>query len=68
MIFFGLRRPDLAFVEVFILWLSILATIGVFYPIDKTATLLLIPYGIWVGFAVMLNFRIWKLNPARFSS
>jgi len=68
MIFFGLRRPDLAFVEVFILWLSILATIGVFYPIDKTATLLLIPYGTWVGFAVMLNFRIWKLNPARFSS
>ena len=36
----------------------------VFQPIDTTAAYILIPYACWVGFAVMLSFRIWRLNPA----
>ncbi len=67
-LFFGLRRPDLAFAEVVCLSLSILATIALFYPIDTTAAWILIPYAAWVGFAAMLNLSIWRLNPGRASS
>ncbi len=62
-LFFGLRRPDLAFAEVILLWLSILATILVFYPIDALAGLLLLPYLCWVTFAAALNGKMWQLNP-----
>ncbi len=67
-ILFGLRRPDLAFLEVLCLWLSIVATIAAFALVDGWAAVLLIPYALWVGFAALLNFRIWRLNPARPSS
>lgn len=66
-VFFGLRRPDLAFVEIVCLWLSILATIAVFRRVDPTAAYLLVPYALWVSFAVALNFRVWRLNPGRAS-
>jgi tryptophan-rich sensory protein len=61
-VFFGLRRPGLAFVEIVFLWLSILATIVVFHRADAFAAYLLIPYAVWVGFAVALNFSIWRRN------
>jgi tryptophan-rich sensory protein len=64
-VFFGMRRPDLAFLEVIGLWLSILATIIVFLPISRMAALLLLPYLAWVTFAATLNFTIWRLNPVR---
>ncbi len=67
-IFFGLHRPGLALIEIICLWFSILATIVVFHPLDATAAYLLIPYAGWVGFAVILNHRIWRLNPAHASS
>jgi tryptophan-rich sensory protein len=60
--FFGLRRPDLAFGEVSLLWLSIVATIAVFAPVDNTAAWLLVPYLCWVSFAATLNFTIWQMN------
>ena len=63
-VFFGLRRPDLAFAEILFLWLFILATIVAFHPVDKTAAYLLVPYALWVAFAAVLNFRVWRLNPA----
>lgn len=61
--YFGLRRIDLAMIEISLLWVSILATILVFYPIDPNAGLLLIPYLGWVSFASLLNFSTWRLNP-----
>ena len=60
--FFGLHRPDLAFFEVILLWVSIVATIVTFYPIEQYSALLLLPYLIWVTFAAMLNLAIWRLN------
>ena len=66
--FFGLRRPDLAFAEIVVLWLSVLATIAAFHPIDAAAAWILVPYAAWVSFAVMLNFSVWRLNPGRASS
>ncbi|MEK7088413.1 MAG: tryptophan-rich sensory protein [Patescibacteria group bacterium] len=44
------------------LWLAILATIFAFYKISKPATWLLLPYILWVSFAMYLNYAIWALN------
>ncbi len=54
----------LAFVEIIILWLSILATIVLFYKLSKPAALMLVPYIAWVTFAAVLNYYIWILNVA----
>jgi tryptophan-rich sensory protein len=63
--FFGLRRPDLALVDLCLLWLSIVATILVFHPISRFASLLLLPYLAWVTFAGLLNLTIWRMNRHR---
>lgn len=62
MIFFGLRRPDIAALEIVVLWLAIAATIVAFYRVSKVATWLLAPYLAWVSFATALNLAIWQLN------
>ncbi len=64
-VFFGLRRPDLAFAELVLLWLSIAATIAAFAPLQPTAAWLLAPYLAWVTFAGALNLAIWRLNRAQ---
>jgi tryptophan-rich sensory protein len=61
-IFFGLHRPDLGFLNIALLWLSIAATILLFYPIYAAAAWLLLPYLLWVTFAAVLNLAIWRLN------
>ncbi len=61
-IFFGLKRPDLALVEITVLWIFILLTILRFWKVSKLATWLLVPYLLWVSFASVLNFSIMRLN------
>jgi tryptophan-rich sensory protein len=61
-IFFGLHSPGGALTEIVFLWLAILATIIAFYKISKPATWLLVPYILWVSFAMYLNYAIWALN------
>jgi tryptophan-rich sensory protein len=61
--FFGLRRMDLALVDVGLLWLSILGLIALFSPIDSLAAWLLVPYLAWVSFAAFLNWTMLRLNP-----
>ncbi len=61
-IFFGARRPDLALVEIVVLWATILVTIVKFSKIDRLAAGLMIPYQLWVTFAAALNAAIWWLN------
>ncbi len=48
LIFFGLHRPDLAFIEIVVLWLSIVATMTAFHPVNAVAAWLLLPYLLWV--------------------
>ena len=67
-IFFGLHRPGLAFAEILCLLAAIVATIAAFYPLHPIAAYILIPYALWVGFAALLNYSIWRLNPERSSS
>lgn len=62
-IFFRWHRLDLAFVELAVLWVTILGTIISFCRIRPIAGLLLIPYLAWVSFAGVLNFSIARLNP-----
>jgi len=62
-IFFGLRKPNLAFFEIVLLWLAIAATIAAFHAVDTVAAWLLVPYLAWVTFAACLNLAIWRLNP-----
>ncbi|PLX20848.1 TspO protein [Candidatus Parcubacteria bacterium] len=61
-IFFGLQNPMWAFFEIIILWIMIVLLVFLFYKIDRRAAYLLIPYLLWVSFASVLNFAIWKLN------
>ncbi|MCS6818269.1 MAG: TspO/MBR family protein [Acidobacteriota bacterium] len=61
-IFFGLRNPGAALVEIFALWVMILATMLSFWRISSTAGWLMVPYLGWVSFAAVLNFVIWRMN------
>lgn len=61
-IFFGLRNPAGALINIAFLWLAILATIVAFAKISKPAAWLLAPYILWVSFAAYLNFAILMLN------
>ncbi|PTM54989.1 TspO/MBR family protein [Phreatobacter oligotrophus] len=61
-LFFFIRRPDLAMVEVAFLWLSILALVVATYPINRAASLMLVPYLVWVGIASALNRSIVRMN------
>lgn len=62
-LFFGAQRIGLALVEIGFLWLAIAATAVAFYPHDRRAALLLLPYLAWVSFAALLNALIWQMNP-----
>lgn len=61
-LFFYLKNPLLAFIEILILWIAILVTMILFVRINKLAGLLLTPYLLWVAFAAVLNFFLWNLN------
>jgi tryptophan-rich sensory protein len=62
-VFFGLRRPDLALIEMVMVLASIVATIVLFHSVSRAAAWLLVPYLAWVSFASALNFSIWRRNP-----
>ena len=61
-IFFGLHMIGFALVDIVLLWAAILITILAFRRISKTAAYLLVPYILWVSFAVALNGALWLLN------
>jgi len=62
LVFFGLKRLDLAFIVIIALWWIIIYLIEMFKKIDKKASYLLVPYLLWVTFASVLNYAIWQLN------
>ncbi len=61
-LFFRFQRPDWAFVEVTLLWLSILVLIVYCGRFSRSAALLLMPYLAWVSFAATLNWTVVQLN------
>lgn len=61
-LFFSFHWTGVALAEILALWLSILIMILRFYPLNRKAALLNIPYLLWVSFASILNAAYWKLN------
>jgi tryptophan-rich sensory protein len=61
-LFFFLKNPLAGFIDIIVLLISILVTTLLFYPLNKVAALLLVPYILWVTFASVLNYSIWQLN------
>lgn len=61
-LFFGLKMPLAAFIEILLLWTAIILTIIASARVSMPAALLLLPYIVWTSFAAVLNFSIWLLN------
>jgi benzodiazapine receptor len=63
-LFFAWRRGALAFGEILLLWVLIVATLVAFWWVRPLAGALLVPYLLWVTFASALTFAVWRMNPA----
>ena len=62
-LFFAWHLGGLALINVMVLWLMILITIMAFWRVNRLAGALLLPYLLWVGFAIILNATLWQMNP-----
>lgn len=62
LLFFRLRRPDWAGIEVAALWLSIGVLIVFLWRVSRTSSLLLLPYLVWVSFAAALTWAVTRMN------
>lgn len=61
-LFFGLQSIGGALVDIAILLAAIVTTATLFWRIERLAAALLVPYAIWVSYALLLNASIWLLN------
>ena len=61
-IFFRQHQLDAALLEIVVLWLAIVAATLLFMRVSGLAAGLMLPYVVWVAFATLLNFEIWRLN------
>jgi tryptophan-rich sensory protein len=61
-LFFGLRRPGWALIDISLLWVTLTWLQVGFARVDRTAAALWLPYWLWVSFASVLNFAIVRLN------
>jgi tryptophan-rich sensory protein len=64
-IFYGLRWPALALLEILLLWAAILVSVILFWRISRLSAALLVPSLAWVSYAAYWNAGIWRLNPGR---
>ena len=62
-LFFGWHLGALAFADIVVLWALVLATLIVFWRLNRWAAALLVPYLLWISFAAALNLAVWQLNP-----
>ncbi len=62
-LFFAWHLGALATVEVFVLLALIAATVATFWRSSRLAALLLVPYFLWVSFASVLTWAVWRSNP-----
>jgi translocator protein len=61
-VFFRLRLPGAALVEIAFLLAAIALTAANFEPVSPPAFWLMIPYLAWITYATYLNAGIWRLN------
>jgi tryptophan-rich sensory protein len=62
-VFFGLKRMGSGMIVLVGLWISVAATLALFWSLDLVAGLLFVPYLIWVTVAGALNYSVWRMNP-----
>ncbi len=62
LLFFGLKEPFWALLDIMALFVVLIFTIKWFKIVNNLAAYLLIPYAMWVAFATLLNFELWRLN------
>jgi len=62
-LFFGVHQLGIAFAEIIVLWIAIIATLLAFRRVSTIAAWLLVPYLLWVSFAAVLNGTLWRMNP-----
>ena len=61
-VFFRFQSPSGAMIVIVLLWLIIGWTVAAFWSVRDVAGTLLLPYWLWVTFAVALNAAIWRAN------
>lgn len=61
-IFFSLHLVGLAVVWAFLLFVSVGVLIALIWPHSKIAAYMLLPYVLWVGFAIYLSYAIYVIN------
>lgn len=64
-IFFGAKSLKWGLIEIVGLWGAIAGTIYTFYPVNRVAAGLLVPYLGWVTLATTLTYTIWRDNKDR---
>jgi len=67
-VLFGLRRVDLAFAMIFVVWATAVLTALLFYEVDAMAGELFAYVVLWVTFNVYLNFILVRYNSAEQNS
>jgi len=61
-LFFGLRNPFFGLIDIVLLAGVLAWTVRVFLKVDRMAGFLMVPYLVWVLFASLLNFSLWRMN------
>lgn len=61
-VFFGLKNLPLAFLIILTMVITLTLIIRNFYRANKLAGIILVPYLLWISFASVLNYSIWRLN------
>lgn len=62
-LFFGMRSGGAAFAGAVLLFALVAATAAAFWRVRPLAGMLLVPYLAWVGFACILTYTTWRMNP-----
>ena len=61
-LFFGFQLRLTALIDLMLLLIFVLAMIYKFYKVDQIASLINIPYLLWIFFVIFLSYFIWILN------
>jgi translocator protein len=60
--FFAAHSPLLGLIDIIPQEILVVATMILFWRLDRLAGLCLLPLALWVGYAAALNVEIWRLN------
>ena len=61
-IFFGFHQIGLALLDLVLILIFIILLMKIYYLKDKISFSLMVPYFLWSGYALVLNFNIFILN------